>query len=67
MEESFIHALRLAELQPDLPLLEVFYTKNKKKLDLSRLKKLAPRFNVESQLTDVRQKAEFYEKMRALT
>ncbi|VVC71872.1 Sugar-specific transcriptional regulator TrmB [uncultured archaeon] len=67
VEECFIHALLLSTLQhQDLPVLSVFFAKNAGKLDLPGLKKLASTYLVEDAFEELRQKTEFYEKMREL-
>lgn len=67
-EESFIHALLLASgpRPQDLPLLSVFFAKNRGRLNLRRLKELACEYSIEGLLDGLREKADFYEKMRGM-
>lgn len=67
LEEYFIHALLLATLPhyAGIPLLGMFFAKNRSELDLRLLKKLAKTYSVENQLNELRLKTEFYEKMRS--
>ena len=66
LEECFIHALLLATLKShsDMPVLTIFFAKNKHKLNLRALKNFAKEYMVEGALDEVRQKTEFYERMR---
>jgi DNA-binding MarR family transcriptional regulator len=64
MEDYFVHALLLAKLkQQDLPVLELFFAKNKGSFDIQRLKKLAEEYGVAQEFDETRRKVEFYEKM----
>ncbi len=65
-EEMFIHALLLATLKQhaDMPVIWVFYAKNRGKLKMKKLIHYANVYNVESELNEVRGKAEFHERMR---
>jgi len=65
-EECFIHALLLATVPQhrDMPLLEIFFAKNRSLFDLQKLKKFAKKYLVENKLNELREKADFYDKMR---
>ena len=65
-EESFIHALLLTTLQQhqDMPVLAIFFARNKRRLDLRAIKKLAKKYMVEGALEEIRRETEFHEKMK---
>ena len=67
-EECLIHAMLLAALpqHADMPVLGIFFAKNKNKLNMQLLKKLAKTYSVEAELDELRQKSEFYDKMRGI-
>ncbi|VVB98795.1 Uncharacterised protein [uncultured archaeon] len=66
-EECLVHAILLTSLRynVDLTVLGLFFAKNARRLNLRLLKKLAKEYGVEGQLDGLRQKTEFYEKMRS--
>jgi len=66
-EECLIHALLLTSrrYEVDLPVLNIFFAKNARRLNMRLLRKLAKEYGVEGQLDGLRQKTEFYEKMRS--
>jgi len=66
LEESLIHAVALtaAQQHQDMPALSLFFAKNASRFDIRALRKLAKDYSVEDELNEIRQKAEFYEKMR---
>ncbi len=68
-EEAFIHALLLTTLQQhqDMPVLTIFFAQNRRRLDLRALKEYAKLYLVEGAIDDIRQKTEFYEKMKNMT
>ncbi len=65
-EECFIHSLLIATIKShsDMPVLTIFFAKNRGKLNLRALKKYAKEYLVEGALEDIRQKTEFYERMK---
>lgn len=66
IEESFIHALLLTTSQQrqDMPVLGIFFAKNRKRLNLVALKNMAKKYLVEAAFEEIRGKAEFHEKMK---
>ncbi len=66
IEENFIHALLLTTIQQhqDMPVLTIFFTENRQRLDFRSLRNLAKLYKVENALIEVRGKTEFYEKMK---
>jgi predicted transcriptional regulator len=66
LEECFIHALLMATLKShsDMPVLAIFFAKNKLRFNARALKTFAKEYQVVGALEEVRQKTEFYEKMK---
>ncbi|MEW6329300.1 MAG: winged helix-turn-helix domain-containing protein [Candidatus Micrarchaeota archaeon] len=66
LEEAFAHAMLLSTLPQhvDKPLLKIFYSKNKRKMNPRTLNTLAKRYLVMGIFDEIRRAAEDYEKMR---
>jgi len=67
LEEAFVHSLLFSALPQyiaDIILLKIFFAKNKGQMNKALLEKMAEKFNVKSQLYEVRRAAEDYQKMR---
>lgn len=67
-EEMLVHGLAMAKLgyPPDMLLFGLFFGKQKRRLSLPVLKKLARRYNVEDKLQEIRKMTEFHERAREL-